>query len=240
LHGFGGTHRAWDGVVACLGEKRYRPLPLDLPGHGLAADERPITFEACVELVLAQAPERFTLGGYSLGGRIALHVALRAPRRVARLILVACSAGIEDDRERAERRHADEQLAAWLETARIEDFVERWNAQPLFAGEPAEVGRAARDDQLRNRPAALAAALRGVGAGAMQPLWTRLPELQMPVTLLAGERDAKFQAIGRRMAALLPQARLEQVPGGHRLPLENPAAVARALGIARADAETGS
>lgn len=44
LHGFGGTRRAWDGVVALLGE-RYRPLALDLPGHGAAADApRPLSF----------------------------------------------------------------------------------------------------------------------------------------------------------------------------------------------------
>ena len=34
LHGFGGTHRAWDGVIERLPPERYRPLALDLPGHG--------------------------------------------------------------------------------------------------------------------------------------------------------------------------------------------------------------
>jgi 2-succinyl-6-hydroxy-2,4-cyclohexadiene-1-carboxylate synthase len=238
LHGFGGTHRAWDGVVARLQEKSYRPLALDLPGHGLAADDRPITFESCVEGVLAQAPERFTLGGYSMGGRIALHVALAAQRRVARLVLIACGAGIEDERERAERRRADDELAALVEGAPLEEFIERWNSQMLFAGEPSEVLRAAHEDQRRNRPDALAAVLRGLGAGAMEPLWPRLPELEMPVTVLVGDRDPTYHAIGRCMVELLPRARLELVAGGHRLLLENPTAVARALqGI---DAEAGA
>ncbi len=86
LHGFSGTRRAWDGVLGQLPAERYRALALDLPGHGSAADHPwPITFEACVRAVLDAAPERFVLVGYSLGGRVALHVALTAPERVTRL-----------------------------------------------------------------------------------------------------------------------------------------------------------
>ncbi|HEY3864596.1 MAG TPA: alpha/beta fold hydrolase [Solirubrobacteraceae bacterium] len=230
LHGFSGTHRAWDGVAARLDPERYLPLALDLPGHGAAADaERPITFSGCVAHVLAAAPERFVLCGYSQGGRIALHVALRAPERVGRLVLVACSAGIENAAERAARRRSDRRLADELEVGPFEDFIERWRAQPLFAGEPPEAGRLAREDQRRNRPDALAAALRGIGTGEMEPLWGRLVELKMPVTVLVGDRDEKFQALGRRMVELLPDAELVLAAGGHGLALENPAAVAEAI-----------
>jgi 2-succinyl-6-hydroxy-2,4-cyclohexadiene-1-carboxylate synthase len=234
LHGFSGTGRAWDGVVARLDRERYLPLAPDLPGHGVAADrEDPITFAGCVEQVLAQAPERFVLCGYSLGGRVALHVALEAPSRVSRLVLVACSPGIEDPDERAARRASDRRLAAELERIPFEEFIERWRSQPLFADDPPEVGELARADQRRNRPEALAAVLRGIGAGEMQPLWARLGELAMPVTVLVGERDAKFCELGRRMVARLPAGRLEVVPGGHALPLENPQAVAEAIATGR-------
>jgi len=230
LHGFSGTHRAWDGVVAQLDPERYRPLALDLPGHGEAADvERPITFPGCVANVLAAGPERFVLCGYSQGGRVALHVALAAPERVSRLVLVACNPGIDDAAERAERRRSDHGLADELESIPFEDFIERWRTQPLFAGEPPEVGRLAREDQRRNRPDALAAALRGIGTGEMEPLWSRLAELTMPVTVLVGDRDEKFRASGKRMAELLPDAQLVVATGGHGLPLENPAAIARAI-----------
>lgn len=231
LHGFGGTHRAWDGVAAALEPERYLPLAIDLPGHGAAADaERPITFPGCVAHVLAAAPERFALCGYSLGGRVALHVALAAPERVSRLVLVSCSAGIEDPLERAQRREDDERLARELEQAPFEDFIERWRSQPLFARDPPEVGRLAREDQRRNRPDALAAAMRGLGAGEMQPLWDRLGELSMPTTVVVGERDAKFLAIGARMAEGVPGGELVILPGGHPLPLESSGALATALG----------
>ena len=230
LHGFGGTHRAWDGVIAALDQERYRPLALDLPGHGDAAElERAITFARCVEHVLAHSPERFTLCGYSLGGRVAMQVALTAPERVRGLVLVSSSAGIEDAGERAARRAADALLAHELEHGPFERFIERWRSQPLFADEPPRVAALAREDQRRNRPQALAAVLRGVGAGEMQPLWDRLGELEMPVTVLAGECDEKYVALARRMVALLPDGGLVIVPGGHGLLLESPQAVAQAL-----------
>jgi 2-succinyl-6-hydroxy-2,4-cyclohexadiene-1-carboxylate synthase len=243
LHGFSGTHRAWDGVAARLRPERYLARALDLPGHGDAADAHgvggeAITFAGCVSHVLGRAPERFVLCGYSLGGRVALHVALAAPERVARLVLVSTTAGIEDPAARAQRSASDHRLADELERgggAGFDSFIERWRTQSLFAAEPAEVGALAREDQRRNRPEALAEVLRGIGSGEMEPLWDRLPELTMPVTVLVGDRDAKFLALGKRMVELLSDAELVIAPGGHGLPLENPAAVADAL--QRIDAE---
>jgi 2-succinyl-6-hydroxy-2,4-cyclohexadiene-1-carboxylate synthase len=230
LHGFGGTHRTWDGVIARLDPQRYRPLALDLPGHGEAASRPgPITFEACVQAVLAAAPERFALCGYSMGGRIALHVALAAPERVIRLALVSSSAGIEDPDERARRRASDRALADELENVPFEQFLDRWNAQAVFAEDPVEVAELARQDQRRNDPRALAAAMRGAGTGEMQPLSDRLGELGMPTSVVVGARDAKFRALARRIVGLSPRSELVVIPGGHRLPLECPAELARVI-----------
>jgi 2-succinyl-6-hydroxy-2,4-cyclohexadiene-1-carboxylate synthase len=230
LHGFSGTRRAWDGVTALLDPERYRPLALDLPGHGERAGDRwPITFKACVAEVLEAAPERFALCGYSLGGRVALHVALAAPERVSRLTVIAANPGIEDLKERAERLAGDERLAQRLESEPFEDFIESWRTQPLFADDPPAAGEMARADQRRNDPLAMAAVMRGLSTGAMTPLWDRLRELKMPVTFVVGRRDQKFRAIGERFAAVCPASTLNVVEGGHGLPLENPEAVAVSL-----------
>ncbi len=231
LHGFGGTKRAWDSVIGALpDDERYRPLALDLSGHGAnAAVERPITFASCVRDVLDEAPRRFVLAGYSLGGRVGLHVALAAPERVQRLVLISSTAGIEDAAERADRGVRDRRLAKALERDGIETFLAGWRAQALFADDPLAVDELACADYRRNRPEALAAVLRGIGTGEMEPLWGRLAELTMPVTVLAGERDVKFVALGKRMAELLPDGELVVVSGGHRLPLESPHAIVRAL-----------
>jgi 2-succinyl-6-hydroxy-2,4-cyclohexadiene-1-carboxylate synthase len=231
LHGFAGTGRTWEGVLAHLPPERYRPLALDLPGHGSQAEmSGPLGFDVCVASVLDWSPRRFALCGYSLGGRLALHVALAAPERVSRLVLVASAPGIEDACERAQRRAADRALAAEIERGSIGDFVERWCAQPMFADDPPAVDALARADYRRNRPLRLAAALRGLGTGEMASLWGLLGELSMPVTVLAGDRDAKFQAIARRMVNQLPRGRLAIVAGGHRLPLESPGAIVAAIG----------
>jgi 2-succinyl-6-hydroxy-2,4-cyclohexadiene-1-carboxylate synthase len=230
LHGFAGTGRAWDPVAQRLDRERYTALAPDLRGHGAARDARPVSFAACVEDVLDAAPARFVLCGYSMGGRIAQHVALAAPERVERLVLVATTAGIDDDAARAARREDDERLAAFADAASIEQFADRWAAQPLFADTPPAAARIWREDMLRNDPRGLAAVLRGIGTGAMEPLWDRLGNLTMPATVLAGEGDPKFVALAERLAAALPAGRLVVVPGaGHGLPREAPEAVSAAI-----------
>jgi 2-succinyl-6-hydroxy-2,4-cyclohexadiene-1-carboxylate synthase len=230
LHGFGGTHRAWDPVLPELERERYNPLVPDLRGHGTKAGVRPISFDACVADVLAAAPDEFVLCGYSLGGRVAQHVALAAPERISRLVLVATTAGIDDVEDRAARREADERFADELEHMTIEEYADRWQALPLFAGTPPDAASWWREDLLRNDPVALAAALRGVGAGEMAPLWDRLATLTMPVTVVVGSRDAKFVALSNRYAEVLPQADVVVLEGaGHGLPREAPRQLAAAI-----------
>jgi 2-succinyl-6-hydroxy-2,4-cyclohexadiene-1-carboxylate synthase len=229
LHGFTQTGRSWAPVVAALGA-RYRCFAPDLPGHGDAAERRPATFDAVAAYVAARKPARFALCGYSMGGRLALDVALRMPSRVERLVLVGASPGIADAAEREARRREDEALAERLEREGLEAFVEEWARLPLWQGMPRGVADLARADRLRNTASGLAAALRGMGTGVMAPLWDRLGELPMPVTLLAGERDEKFRAIAERMAERIPHASLVLAPGsGHAVHLEAPGAIAAAL-----------
>lgn len=229
LHGFTQTGRSWAPTVAALGE-RYRALAPDLRGHGSAAAARPVDFASVRADVLALAPERFVLAGYSMGGRIALSLALAAPDRVSHLILLGASPGIADAAERRSRRAADEALAERIEGEGIEAFAREWAALPLFADQAPAVAAAADAERRGQDPAGLAAALRGLGSGVMEPLWDRLPQLRIPVTLIVGERDAKFRAIGGRMAAALPDVALHVVPGaGHAVQLEAPEAVAELL-----------
>ncbi|MDO8212895.1 2-succinyl-6-hydroxy-2,4-cyclohexadiene-1-carboxylate synthase [Conexibacter sp. CPCC 206217] len=231
LHGFTQTGRSWDPVVAAMGE-RYRALAPDLRGHGSAADARPVDFGAIEADVLALAPRRLALAGYSMGGRIALDLALSPEGigRIDRLTLIGASPGLRTAGERAARRAADEILADRIEAEGVEAFARRWAAQPLFADQPPAVAAAAHAERLRSTPAGLAASLRGVGTGAMEPLWERLGELRVPVTLIAGERDAKFRALAEQMAALIPDATLHVVAGaGHAVQLEQPEAVAALL-----------
>lgn len=239
LHGFTHTGASWAPVVAELGE-RYRALAPDLRGHGAASERRPVELDAVLgdlQTVLAAAREQAGAGGeppilvgYSMGGRIALHAALRFGGRLAGLVLVGASPGLATAGERAERRAADERLAEEIEGMTIAGFAERWARTPVLAGQPPDVLAAVHADRLRSTPAGLAAALRGLGTGTLPSLWERLSELTLPVTLVAGERDEKFRALAERMADVLPRGGTHVVAGaGHAVHLERPAALAALL-----------
>ena len=97
----------------------------------------------------------------------------------------------------------------------------------MLSGQPPAVAAAAHADRLRSTPAGLARALRGLGTAALPSLWERLGELAMPVSLIAGERDAKFTDLALRMSAAIAGAEVSIVPGaGHAVHLERPAQVA--------------
>lgn len=168
---------------------------------------------------MASAGGRAAYIGYSMGGRLCLHVAVDRPHVVERLVLVSATAGIVDDGERASRRAADEALARSLEVDGLGPFLDRWVAQPLLIG-PADHDLA---DRRRNTVAGLATSLRLAGTGTQEPLWDRLGALRMPVLLIAGSRDTKFVALAERMAAALPHATLCIMEGaGHTAHLEQP------------------
>jgi 2-succinyl-6-hydroxy-2,4-cyclohexadiene-1-carboxylate synthase len=229
LHGFTHTGASWQPVIAAVGE-RYRglasPLAPDIRGHGTSSELKPVTLAAVIGDIAALTSGSFTLVGYSMGGRIALHVALALAGRVERLVLIGASPGIADPDERAGRRRADEQLADEIERLTIEEFARRWASNPVLAGQPAWV----QEDRLRNTPAGLGRALRGLGTGALPSLWERLGELRMPVVLVVGGRDEKFRGIAESMARSIARAELVVVPGAsHAVHLEAPAAVARQL-----------
>jgi pimeloyl-ACP methyl ester carboxylesterase len=230
LHGFAGTGRLWDPVVARLDGERYRPLAPDLRGHGTASTRRPVSFEGCVEDVLGLAAHPFTLVGYSMGGRLALLAALAAPERIERLILVATTAGIDDPHERDRRRAGDEALADQIEHATIDDFI--------CAGRRSRCSPTRRRRRWRGGTPTCSRTILPRSpprcAGSAPARWNRCGTASrscaMPATVLAGERDAKFSALGQRLADGLPNGELVIIDGaGHGIPREDPAAVAAAI-----------
>lgn len=209
IHGFTQTGRSWGGAVAW-------------PGHDVVAPDVAPTgdlWATAEEVVAAGGPGTYI--GYSMGGRLCLHAALRHPELVERLIVVGATGGLDDEGERADRRAADEQLARSIERDGVDAFLERWLAQPLFATLPA--GRAGLDSR-QSDPAVLTAQLRLLGTGTQEPLWDQLSQLAMPVLCMAGQLDQKFTALAHRLAAAIgANAEVALVAGaGHAAHLEQP------------------
>jgi 2-succinyl-6-hydroxy-2,4-cyclohexadiene-1-carboxylate synthase len=218
IPGFMQRGDAW-GPVAELVAERYPSTCLDFRTHG---------FEARIgELREAAGPGSVAVG-YSMGGRLALHLAAREPDRLAGLVTVGASPGIDDPDERRARREADGELATWMERATIEEVVARWEGLPVFAGQPAGLVERQRPGRLAHDPRLLAQLLRSAGQGALPPLFDDLPRVRMPVLALAGERDERYVQAGRRIALLAPRGDTLPVPdAGHAAHLEQPGAVAR-------------
>ncbi|MBK7918181.1 MAG: 2-succinyl-6-hydroxy-2,4-cyclohexadiene-1-carboxylate synthase [Chloroflexi bacterium] len=232
LHGFTGSSQNWQPVLPVLGE-RFMVIAVDLLGHGRSSiPARPARYmieSAAADLInlLDQFDiEQVNLLGYSMGGRLALYLATQYPQRCQTLILESASPGLADKTARAERRQQDNALAERIEREGIETFVDYWESLPLWTSQaqlPAETRAALREQRLQNNPLGLMNSLRGMGTGAQLSVWTHLPRLTMPVLLVTGELDAKFAAINREMADLIPGSRLSVVPdAGHTVHLERP------------------
>jgi len=226
LHGFSQRGDSWDEVRTLVpGARRW-----------LTPDIRATTLPEAEAEVLAlwrrAGVERTHLLGYSQGGRVALWVAAAHPERLRTLTTIGAHAGFEDGvRER--RADADEELADRIEREGIEWFATYWAARPLFAGQ-ARRGAAflERMDAARRRndPGHLAATLRGMGAGAVEPFWDRLQRIDAPTLAVAGADDAPYVAFAHRLAEAIPSASAALVPGaGHAVHLERPAAFAGLL-----------
>jgi 2-succinyl-6-hydroxy-2,4-cyclohexadiene-1-carboxylate synthase len=239
LHGFTGSTATWAPFRATLGAG-WRLIAVDLLGHGASpspADPAIYAVEREVErlavLLDRLAAERAGVLGYSMGGRVALQLALTHPKQVGRLVLESASPGIVDPAERAARVRSDGALAELLEREGIEPFVERWERVPLFASQgrlPAERRANVRADRLRRDPVGLANSLRGAGQGVAPPVLDRLGKLAMPTLLLVGALDERYVGFGRLMAERIHSAELVVVPdAGHAVHLEQPRAFEAAV-----------
>jgi 2-succinyl-6-hydroxy-2,4-cyclohexadiene-1-carboxylate synthase len=234
LHGFTGNTRAWQPVWSALAQ-RYRLVAIDLPGHGQSftpADADDTAFDTVAEdlyhVLQHLGLESFHLLGYSMGGRLALYFALTYPPLVQSLLLESASPGLASERERAERRAADEALATLLEREGLEAFVQHWENLPLWTSQSQlsiAQQAALRQTRLLNSAAGLAQSLRGMGTGAQPSLWGQLNKLAMPTLLITGELDTKFTALAQAMQGANPLIQHALIPQvGHTTHLENPSA----------------
>jgi len=237
LHGFTQSGRSWLELISRMPE-RWKWIVPDLRGHGQTEARRgaPCSMEACTSDLEALwdelGVERTHLVGYSMGGRLALHVAVRRPQRILSLLTVGAHAGLEQE-ARAGRRQGDDALAERIERDGVEAFVNYWGSLPLFAGlerrGPGHAGEV-RAERLQNRAAGLACSLRGMGAGVMEPLWDELAHVTFPCTFVAGQLDHGYVASARRLASTAPNGRYEIVLlAGHAVHQERPDAFARVL-----------
>ena len=229
LHGFLGRGADWDAVRAGLPDA-WDVMAPDLPGHGAAVglDAGAYTMDGAAARLADALDGPADVVGYSMGGRLALHLAVARPEAVRRLVLVSASPGLGTEAERASRRAVDAQRAAEIADD-LAGFVDRWYRTPLFALPGGLRQRLTRDRVLHNDAAELGRSLRGMGTGAQPSHWGALGGIRAPALAVAGGRDDKFVRLAQQMAAAGP-VETAVVPGAaHLVPAEAPAALAHLL-----------
>lgn len=230
VHGFAQTPASWDATIEKLpaGLKVVAP---ELPGHGQTALTRGTPSpELAREVLLESIDQPSIVWGYSQGARAAFDLALNAPESVAALIVESGIPGIEDPVTRADRRSRDFALSTRIEAGKIEDFVSLWERVPALGEQSQKIIEQQRPDRLRQDPVALAAALRGIGQSAYEPMWSRLGEIAQPTLLITGVRDVTYTQHADRIVELIPNARRVTIPdAAHGVHLAQPEAAAAAV-----------
>jgi 2-succinyl-6-hydroxy-2,4-cyclohexadiene-1-carboxylate synthase len=207
-------------------QSTFTPLRLDAPGHGENTNGAR-SLPQCAEEI-ATYMKTGVLVGYSMGARMALHVALLYPELVTQLVLISGTPGLKTDFERATRIENDNELADRIENIGTPAFIDEWLALPIFSGLSDEINQ--RNDRLRNTPQGLADSLRFAGTGTQESQWSNLHQLSIPVHLIVGEFDEKFTSIAREMNSLISSSELTVVENaGHTVHLESPTTTGQLL-----------
>ena len=217
LHGFTQTSQSWNRYINLV-DPEQPIIRVDAPGHAgsssVAAD-----LNSSAHMVVKQCGFGDYIG-YSMGARLALHIALLHPESVRRLVLISGSPGLRTTAEQIERQQSDEQLAREISQVGVSQFVSKWLSNPMFANLVSTEGEI--KDRLRNSVDGLVSSLTLSGTGSQQSLWDRLSELSMPVLLIVGENDQKFVDIADQMReAIGAQCEVEVIANaGHSVHLE--------------------
>lgn len=216
LHGFTGSGLDFAPIAKAAGGDVSWLSP-DLPGHGHTRDALGRTayrFEAICRVLdhlVETLPTPPLVLGYSMGARLAMTWALRTSQPISHLLLVGANPGIRDDDARKQRLDDDRQLAGRIREIGSHAFADEWERHPLIVSQaniPEPIRTAMRLRRRAQSAEGLARSLEEGGTGRMRPLWDQLHRCPAPVTLVVGEQDLRYAAIGREIQTRLPRANL--------------------------------
>lgn len=239
LHGFLGGMEDWMGAAQSLA-KDFHVLAVNLPGHGPGWRGWAVEVQgmaACAAGIVAGLDavgiRHCDLVGYSMGGRLALYLAVHYPERFTHLVIESASPGLDTPEKRKTRAAQDGALASQLaamapRSPEFRAFLEEWYDQPLFASlkqHPEMRAILVAQRHAHGNPALLARSIRALGTGVQPDLWPALSEFATPTLLITGELDRKFSIIAEDMCRACPAMAMEVLSGcGHNVHLENPSA----------------
>ncbi len=214
IHGAGGDHLSWPSQIRRL--TGYRVYTPDLPGHGKSRGHGLQRISAYGELINnwlneIEFPNIF-LGGHSMGGAIALWIAIHHPARVRGLILIGAGASLPVNLSLIE------ELASPQGFPTAVDNICRWSFSPRTESRLIDE---VRKQMLKNRPTVLGGDFRACDA---YDLSGQLDQVKGPTLILVGEEDKMTPLrFAEQLREGIQDADLQIIPGaGHMVPLEQP------------------
>lgn len=253
IHGLPGTAEDWNAVTPLLAG--HRTISIDRPGFGYSTGGY-VPFERQLstihELLDKLGVNRPILVGHSYGGTISLGYAERYPNDLSGLVLVdAAAAGthpsaFQDVQARTIqflqlpviKQIADATFSQLLRKASAEmGDKEAFNPEPV---DPAHEHRILAINMTSGNLKALAGEYLAAGE-VVEHIDKGLHAIKVPAVVIQGAGDRLVKPMyGRRLAADLPNARLEMLYGGHMQPYDHPAAVAAAIESIDSQPQTAS
>lgn len=238
LHGFLGSKQDWNEVINQLQDDFYC-ISIDLPGHGdnqqQAADLMLPTpgFNRCAELVTATLTalnvQHYHLVGYSLGGRIALHIAKLYPEQLLSLMLESCHPGLQSEADKLSRKQNDANWANKLSNMPITEFLTLWYQQAVFSDLSDIEQRNLVLKRSHNQPLALANCYQATSLARQDDLWDLPGQLNIAVHFIAGHQDHKFKALANSWQQQQPVSVHCINASGHNVHLAAPEAFSHQL-----------
>ena len=197
-----GSSSDWQKICKNLSSDFYC-LAIDLPGHGKSEiDECKNSFKIenaaryISEFLQNNNLEFCHLLGYSMGGRLAIYLAINYPNFFNKIIIESAQPGISDSIEKLNRKNHDYKLSQKLETVNLSEFLKFWYNQPIFETLKQHKSFAnLLNSRLNNDPRKLSKSLMEMGAGTQPSLWNELYRIKNPCLLIAGEFDIKYQKL---------------------------------------------
>jgi 3-oxoadipate enol-lactonase len=225
VHGFSLDSRMWDDQFSAFAE-RFRVLRYDLRGFGNSQvpSDQPYGHEDDLNLLLDELNiERAHVVALSLGGQVAVELALQYPGRLRSLVLADSTlAGVAFSPE------WDAVTGALFQTGRtqgVQAAMQAWFDHPLFAATRQNPAAWARVTQIVGKYSGWAFVNPDPAVSPQPPAVKRLHEIIHPTLVIVGERDVPdFQRVADLLAQGIPNARKSVLPGvGHVSNMEDPA-----------------
>jgi 2-succinyl-6-hydroxy-2,4-cyclohexadiene-1-carboxylate synthase len=228
LHGFLGQGRDWDNIKSKLETEKINftaedlfsksaPEILDLDQHA----------ELLINKIQKSQLKSKIFIGYSLGGRLGLHMLKQAPDLFDKWIFLSVNSGLSSlaTEERRLRILNDKMWGQKITEKNWSSFLMEWNAQSVFAGSLKESARDASDYDLFK----LQQSLQKWSLGLQADFSEVIKKNQSKIVWVVGDRDTKYVQHAEDLKNKEIILEYKKISAGHRIYLDNPADLAQII-----------